>query len=689
MFSSEIDILLKQGISAHRDGDLSQAQVCYNTILKEQPNHPDANHNLGVLAVGANKAELALPLFKRALEANPSIPQFWVSIVDALLHLKRSEDARRILAQAKERGIQHVKLETQLKQIEELEVDTQTEKFGAMDQRRLGQSNVKDIPKTKLTAIVEMYKKRHFDKALQEINTLVKTYPHSPALHNLGAACCNGKGDYQDAIRHCQCSIKLDPSNPEAHNNLGIAAEGMSLLQQAISHYSKAIEIDETFADAYNNLANTYFKLRMFKQAILYYEKAISYNHKLTSAYYGLGNSFKEIGQALSSIKNYHRAIRSNPSLIEPYANAANLLASINKISFARKYFEKVLEIKPFMAEVHYNLSTLTKYTRSSSHLEQIRQCLKRSDLTRQDICQLKFALGKAHDDFNDITAAFQYFNEANSIRKSLLNYHFETDLSFFKRLITLQESIEAGKLDVSKKSRSGKVPIFIVGMPRSGTTLTEQIISCHPEIFGAGELPYIELYIRNLISNSSEISNSDMLKFRKYYLQSLKQLPTQKKYISDKMPLNFRFIPFIRAALPEAKIIHISRGRIATCWSNYRHYFSTEGLGYSYDLGDLANYYYLYRKLMLRWDKYYPAEIIELEYENLVDRREVETRSLLRKLDIPWNDACLMPEKNKRLVRTASTLQVRSAVRKSDNWRKYKSMIENNLVTTLRTNFI
>jgi hypothetical protein len=218
-------------------------------------------------------------------------------------------------------------------------------------------------------------------------------------------------------------------------------------------------------------------------------------------------------------------------------------------------------------------------------------------------------------------------------------------------------------------------LPVFIVGMPRSGTTLIEQIISSHSMVTGAGELNHVPQFGGYLALEPKCINPLAILDFREQYLSAVSELSNGKVVVTDKMPQNFRFIPLICAAFPEAKIVHVQRNSAATCWSNYKHYFTSNGLGYCYDLEDVVTYYKLYKDLMKFWESKYGERIYSLKYENFTIDQENQTRKLIEHLELNWEEACLSPHKNKRSVRTASQQQVRQKIYQgsSEGWRKYE----------------
>ena len=221
----------------------------------------------------------------------------------------------------------------------------------------------------------------------------------------------------------------------------------------------------------------------------------------------------------------------------------------------------------------------------------------------------------------------------------------------------------------------NGIRPVLIVGMLRSGTTLVEQIVCSHSKVTGAGELEFAAQYGIDLATGKKESSQDNLIKFREKYLSELTKRANGNLIVTDKMPHNFRLIPLLCAAFPEAKIIHVQRDPRATCWSNFKHYFTSKSHGYSYNLSDTVKYYGLYLDLMQFWGQSYGNRIYSLNYEKLTSDQENQTKKLIEHLDLTWEDACLSPHENKRNVKTASQQQVRKEIYQgsSEAWRKYE----------------
>jgi hypothetical protein len=278
------------------------------------------------------------------------------------------------------------------------------------------------------------------------------------------------------------------------------------------------------------------------------------------------------------------------------------------------------------------------------------------------------------YEDIGELDQAFSHLSAGNTLRKQLLNYSIDQDKNLFNKLKNTQPSLLKNSLE-TKETSNDLIPIFILGMPRSGTTLVEQIISSHSQVAGAGELNHVKQFGFNLATETEKISTLAVSEFRERYLSELSKVSSGRSVVTDKMPQNFRFIPLICAAFPEAKIIHVKRNPAATCWSNYKQYFASKDLGYCYNLKDVVSYYELYKDLMKLWQSYYSDRIYNLNYEKLTTAQGDQTRELIKHLELDWEKACLSPHKNKRSVRTASQQQVRQKVYKdsSKEWRKYE----------------
>jgi hypothetical protein len=259
-----------------------------------------------------------------------------------------------------------------------------------------------------------------------------------------------------------------------------------------------------------------------------------------------------------------------------------------------------------------------------------------------------------------------------------LLNYNIKKDIDLFNQ-IKLSFKKKEKSIPSIKKNKSDLIPIFIIGMPRSGTTLVEQIISSHSKVSGLGELPFVLQIGFKIATGLLEYNSETLLKFRNNYLEAIKNLSDKSLIITDKMPQNFLYIGLIATSFPEAKILHIKRNPAAVCWANYKQWFKSKDLSYSYSIDDTIQYYSLYEDLMNFWKELFNNRIYEVDYESLTVNHEDEIKKLIKYLDLNWEEGCLSPEKNKRAVTTASNKQIRDKIFKgsSQKWKNYKPFLD------------
>ena len=288
----------------------------------------------------------------------------------------------------------------------------------------------------------------------------------------------------------------------------------------------------------------------------------------------------------------------------------------------------------------------------------------------------LNLALSKVYEDLGDHDKQFKFLKKGNDQRKKELNYSIDQSLKLHS---SIKEFFKSPLTPVKKSSYNALKfrPVFIVGMPRSGTSLVEQIVSSHHEVHGAGELEYFSPILSPILTKGSAVvTEKDILSIRDQYLSKVSSLKFKQGIMTDKMPANFRYIGFILSAFPEAKIIHLKRDARATCWSIYKYYFDSKGNGYSFDQEDLAKYYGLYSEMMAFWHELFPNKIYDISYEDLTTNQEEETRKLLEYCDLDWDENCLNFHKNERAVKTASALQVREKMYQgsSDVWKEYEA---------------
>lgn len=656
-------------INLFTDGQFLYALEAIESLLISYPNDPLLLNISGACYAGLEKFDKAIELYEKALSVNPDYAEAHNNLGIVLHNLNLLDDAVKSYIAAISINPNYAEAHNNL----------------GNSQGKLGQLS---------DAI------RSYEKAL-----IIKPN-FNDAFNNLGFA-HKELGEFNEAARSYEKIIKINPEFAEAYNNLGVALIGLNKTDDAIENYQKALEINPEFAEAYNNLGIALRKKNQIMGAIKSFKKAIYFNANYFQAHLNLGGAFHEIGQLDYSVNSYKDAIAINPNYAEVFNDLGVVLQELGRVDSSVKNYERAINLKPDYFEAHnnlgiafqelgqfdlaigsyensissnpnyaegyHNLSYLKKYTADDKQIIEMKSLLNRGNLNLSDQIHLCMALAKIYENLGDSIFFFEFLHKGNSLRKEELNYNFDKDKKLFS---TVKRIFRSPQLISSQPS--DKRPIFIVGMPRSGTTLVEQILASHHQVYGAGELDTLDEIIATSLEEyqaKNDFFYENFLLNSQKYIDFISSFKISEKVVTDKMPLNFRYIGFILSAFPEAKIIHLKRDARATCWSNYKCFFIKKENGYSYNLEDLAKFYCLYHDLMVFWHEKFPNKIYDLCYEDLTTNQEEETRNLLNYCELGWDEACLNFHTNKREIKTASAVQVRQKMYQgsSDVWKKYK----------------
>ena len=544
--------------------------------------------------------------------------------------------------------------------------------------------NQQDRLKVKIQSVIALFSNGQIEEALNAVESLIDDFPNEPLLFNISGACYQAIGKLNESVKNFEIAVTLKPDYAEAHYNLGVALKGLFQFDAAVKSYRNAITINPHYSMAHNNLGNVLRELGQMDTAIEHFEYAIAYKSDFAEAYYNLGKTYTNLSQHDNAAKNFERAITLKPDMYRAYFNLGVVCLELGRETKAINNYEKTIALKPDFVPAYLNLIAIKNIKEDDSLIDQVHSLLSSNEISQTDRMTLCFSLAKIYEDLQDYDKFFKFLHEANQLGKQELKYSID---NVKKRHLTLRRLFDSSEIlnDKLLLSQISTIrPVFIVGMPRSGTTLVEQIIASHHEVYGAGELynlqdsvsPIIESHLNQ---NTNVLLEKDFLSIRQQYLDLLSGFKVPEDVITDKMPLNFRYIGFILSALPEAKIVHLKRDAIATCWSNYKCFFINKENGYSYDLDDLAKFFSLYTDLMDYWHQLFPEKIYDMCYEDLTTNQEEETRKLLEYCELDWDENCLNFHTNKRAVKTASALQVREKMYQgsSEAWKKYEAYIQ------------
>jgi len=469
----------------------------------------------------------------------------------------------------------------------------------------------------------------------------------------------------------------IDPANTTAINNMGLVYKIQGHFQQAKNCFNQVIEYDSNFREAYNNLGNLLFDNHQYDEAIENFDKAINIDSNYYEAFNNKANVLLDLDRHSDAIKNYEKALSLKPDFLDALKNAGIAWQDLGETEKALAYYQKVLEQCPEHAETLHYISVNETSGLDPAALETyINNCIN-----DKDKAHLYFAYANCLLKNKSYEKAFQQFTNGNTIIRRSIEYEKELNSNYIDSIIDYYP--EEFFRDNSFLVSDSELPVFIVGMPRSGTTLIEQIVSCHRLVYGAGELTalpeleetYFKCSVDADLKQNIKKNTVNLSKITDAYLKTICRSTTDEIRVTDKLPGNFFRIALIKILLPNAKVIHCQRFPLDTCVSIYTNYFA-QGYKFAYDLDELGHYYLDYHRLMQHWIKLFQDEILEVSYENLINDIENESRRMFSYLNLDWDASCLEFQDNSRAVKTASNVQIRQGLFKhsSGRWKHFAS---------------
>jgi tetratricopeptide (TPR) repeat protein len=490
-------------------------------------------------------------------------------------------------------------------------------------------------------------------------------------------------------VSACANSIlQQDPTNPEGYFLTGLVERVSGRPVMAAQAFERALELDERRYDAAIELANQYSIARRNGDAA---DLVARYEDKLanSSMYLDLaGTVYSEIGMPQKAWPLYKKANELQPGVDVFQANLAACGVFLGKIDEAQEIYTALLTRFPNHQRNHYQLARLGK-AKDSVHIEQMQAILKNSETTSDRNIFMYYALGKELEDLERWQESYSYYKKGGDAVCSVAKYEIASDIALIDKIIQvcdadwLSKGAVKAKKSKSKKTLNQKSPIFIVGLPRTGTTLTERIISSHSQVETIGETQFMQMVLRRESGvQSIENMNADMIEalttsdpevIAKGYIDSVNYRLGNAPFFIDKLPFNFLFLGFIAKAWPDARIIHLGRNPMDACFSMYKQIF-TWAYKFSYSLDGLGQYYVAYDRLRNHWREVLQDRLIEVEYESLVTDPENQTRILLEKLGLSFEQACLDFEQNEAPSATASSVQIREKAhaRSINKWQHF-----------------
>ena len=491
------------------------------------------------------------------------------------------------------------------------------------------------------------------------------------------------RGRLPEAGEICQQALALDDRAPAAHFLVGLVALEAEDRANAHRAFRSVVALDRDHAAAWAHLA----RLNMGEGRIVQAEKALHETRRIKPSdpfvLDLIGSVLSQLGEYDAAKAFFARANTLLPQQPQFMMNLANTLVFLGELDTATAVFRDVIALQPNSPQSHWGLANAVK-AKDDAHIREMRELLPRNANNPRGLAFLQYALGKAYEDLGEWPLAFDAFAAGAAARRQTVEYDEANEIKIFD---ALERIFDENWLKNVGQGSPDNSAIFVLGQPRTGTTLIERIITSHSQAHSAGELQQFGLSLRRLTGFTDpkrfsatlfeQAAALDPAKVGANYLQTSARMRGHLPRFVDKLPVNYLNIPLILAALPNAKIVHLVRNPMDACFASFKQLFADAYL-HSYDQREMARHHGRYRQLMARWHERFPGRIIDISYENTASNIEPQARHLIAALDLPWEEACLNFHQSDKGVATASAVQVREPAhtRSIGRWKRYQDQL-------------
>jgi tetratricopeptide (TPR) repeat protein len=643
-----VEARFRDAISRHQEGNLDEARGMYEGILRDRPGHADSLHMLGLLAHQEGRHGDARDLLAAAIESNDGVAFFHNNLGEVKRMLGETEGAAQCYQAA-------IALEPRY----------------AQAHNNLG---------------LVLFQLDQADRAVESFKTAIAIEAGEPGYHNNLGVVMEAMGRLEDAIPCFRASLELAPEQAEVNNNLGAALHTLGEFEEAERFLLAAAGIDATIANVPYNLSRLYVDQGRLDEAITAAGRAIELNPRYPEYHAALGAAQRAAGDMEASLNSLRTAVALDPAHAKSLNDLGVCLLVLGRFDEAESSFRRALDAEPRLAIAHENLARTRRFGEEDrTQIDFVEALAASSNQTDEDQVHLHFALGKMLDDIGEYERAFAHFRSANALEHKGMGFDAEAGRAFVERSRSaVDEALVEEKRAIGSAS---DMPIFIVGMLRSGTTLVEQILASHPLIHGGGELEHFRRVAAELPERLGGEAYPECLKsldaqtvetVSNGYIDGLSSSLGDARHFTDKNPLNFEHLGLILLAFPKARVIHCRRDPMDLCLSIYFQHFA-ERHDFAYSFADIAEYHRQYVQLMEHWRGVFPDRILDVEYEGLVADLEGVGRGIFDFLKLEWDENCLEFHRTLRPVGTASHWQVRQPLytRSVERWRHYEPHLE------------
>ena len=659
-------------------GQTQPAEIICKRILADVPDEPNALHMLGLMAYNSGDADKAISFLGHACQSS-NAPALYFSNLTEMLRQRGQ------LVEAEKYGRRAVKIDPKMVSAWN-NLGIVLQESGHLEESRICLEKVIQLESDNAEAhnnLGNTFKRLgNIAKAEKHWKRALALRPHYAETYSNLANLFNEQGAYDKAIEYGQRAIDLNPLLFDAYINLAAAESSRWRYTAALIWLDLLVAIAPENAMALSTRSVTLKELDRLEEALCDAERAISIlpdNAEVQSAY---GVILLNLGRFDEAIEHFDKAL-IYPSAIREriLLGRATAFVENGKSEEAVEQLDAILAEFPTSVGAWYSRADLVEFTADDPALRRMLELIK-PNVTQSDAdrMSLHFALGKAFLDTGDSDRAFRHLNEGNRMKRAIIQYDPESTSEW---MASLSKAFHPGIFErFNNQYCLSEMPIFVIGMPRSGTTLIEQLLASHPQIQGAGELKYLSRIVNEnggVPGCLKDISSEKLKRMGEAYVSKVAPHSHDKPRVVDKMPANFMYAGLIHLMLPNAKIIHSRRNPVDTCLSCYSKLFGGEQ-AFTYNLAELGRFHRDYQTLMAHWRSILPASsFIEIDYESVVDDIEQQARRMLDFIGLPWDPVCLQFYETERPVRTASVNQVRKPVYKSSagRWRAHEKNLK------------
>jgi tetratricopeptide (TPR) repeat protein len=670
--------LFQQGVLLHRQGKFDQANEFYKAVLAVQPKHFDALYLLGVLHHQRGQNTEALGYLSGAQKMQPTNVAVLSTVGLVQASLGRPREALSSFDRA---------------------LTIKPDNAEALNNRGLTLANLGRHGEALESFDRALAFKPDFTDALTNRGNLLARLGRAAealASYDRALACkpdladaFNNRGNVlrdlkrpTDALVSYDKALTLNPNYAEAFNNRGNALADLNRTEEALASFDKALALNPNYADALNNRGNALRDLKRPADALASFDRALALKPNDPFALNNRGNALRDLKRSAEALTNYDKALSFKPDYAEAYSNKGVALTEFGRFAEASEAIERAIALVPRSPNFYYNLAEAKRLAADDPYVRIMEELTQETHaFSPGEQIALHFGLGKVFADNRDHERSFQHFLRGNALKRQQTVYDEAAHLGYFERArAAFTRELMHGREGCGDPS---SLPVFILGMPRSGSTLVEQILASHPKVFGAGEIDDFSKTMTavggaSISETILQMSDENLRRLGSIYIDSIRAVAPAAARITNKTPENFRFIGLIHLALPNARIIHTRRDPVDTCLSCFSKLF-VDNLPYTYDLGELGRYYRAYETMMAHWHDALPqGAVLDVQYEDVVADLEGQARRIIAHCGLEWDARCLDFHQTERPVRTASKAQVRQPLYRSSvgRWRVHEPFL-------------